>query len=145
MSDVEAYHELCAYTLTHGDPAFIHQHVVDTFAAQNANEQTKPITLTFALAGLHLHVDRQLSGRQVQRVHQWLARKKRPWPAFNLPEKRGSITATAVMVRPAGLERDAAIEAWATEVWAAFHCDSKTAGIVRELCRGAVEALCLTR
>ena len=51
MSDVEAFDELCAYTLTRGDAEFIHQHVVDTFAAQTANEFTKPITLTFALEG----------------------------------------------------------------------------------------------
>jgi len=29
--------ELSAYTLTHGDADFIHQHVVDAFAAQHAS------------------------------------------------------------------------------------------------------------
>jgi hypothetical protein len=33
----DAYHELCAYTLQRGDAAFIHQHVVDAFAAQRAD------------------------------------------------------------------------------------------------------------
>src|SRR5262249_34900967 len=63
------YHELCYYTLAHGDPSFIHQHVVDAFAAQNSGEHDKPIRLTFALVGLYLHVERGLSGRQVQRAH----------------------------------------------------------------------------
>jgi hypothetical protein len=37
MIDAEqiAYHELCAYTLTHGDPRFIHQHVVETHSPRN--------------------------------------------------------------------------------------------------------------
>ena len=37
-ADEDAYNELCCYTLTHGDPAFIHQHVVDAFAVQTADE-----------------------------------------------------------------------------------------------------------
>jgi len=69
MTQHEAYDALCAYTLTRGDAAFIHQHVVDAFAAQSADEATKPITLTFALVGLYLHVERQFTGREVQRAH----------------------------------------------------------------------------
>lgn len=33
-SEPDAYNQLRCYTLVHGDPAFIHQHVVDAFAAQ---------------------------------------------------------------------------------------------------------------
>lgn len=62
-TDQEAYNELCYYTLPHGDPAFIHQHVVDAYAAQNVSEKDKPIKLTFALAGLFLYVDKQFTGR----------------------------------------------------------------------------------
>ena len=43
VTDQAAYEELCYYTLAHGDPAFIHQHVVDAFAAQTADENIKPI------------------------------------------------------------------------------------------------------
>jgi hypothetical protein len=57
-SDEEAYHGLCCYTLAHGDPSFIHQHVVDAFAAQTADDRTKPIKLALALIGLYLHVER---------------------------------------------------------------------------------------
>jgi hypothetical protein len=119
-SDQAAYHKLCAYTLTHGDPAFIHQHVVDAFAAQHADERTKPIGLTFALVGLYLHFERHFSGRQVQLAHMRLARRKRSWPAFPLPDDRGSMTAIDVMAVPPGPERDRAIEAWAAAVWAAY-------------------------
>ena len=44
--------ELSAYTLTHGDPDFIHQHVVDAFAAQHAAAKSSAIGVAFALIGL---------------------------------------------------------------------------------------------
>lgn len=61
--EVEAFHELQCYTLAHGGAEFIHQHVVDAWIAQNADGQTKPIALAFALAGLYLHVERAWAAR----------------------------------------------------------------------------------
>jgi Family of unknown function (DUF5946) len=122
----QAYDELCAYTLTHGNVAFIHQHVVDAWAAQHASASSKPIGVTFALAGLYLHVERGLTGRQVQLAHMRMARQKRSWPAFVLPEKRGEITAIDVMRAPEGEERDKAIDAWAESVWSAFAMNRPT-------------------
>jgi hypothetical protein len=119
-SEQQAYEELQAYTLTHGDRAFIHQHVVDTWTAQHADEHTKPIGLTFALVGLYLHLEKGFSGRAVQRVHMLLARRKRDWPSFALPHERGAVTARQVMMATAGPDRDRAIEAWCSSVWAAF-------------------------
>ena len=120
MSDTEAFDDLCGYTLTRGDAEFIHQHVVDAFAAQTADEFTKPIKLTFALAGLYLHVERRFTGREVQQAHIKMARRKRDWPSFALPRERGSITAADVLAREAGVMRDAAIHVWAAAVWDAF-------------------------
>lgn len=112
-----AYHELCAYTLSRGDAAFIHQHVVDAYAAQTADERTKPIGLAFALIGLYLHVEKQYTGREVQRVHMQLARNRRTWPTFPLPEDRGAVTAAGVL---AAADHDAAIHEWAAAVWRAY-------------------------
>ena len=120
ISHREAYDELCAYTLTHGDPAFIHQHVVDAFAAQNATDTSKAIGVAFALVGLYLLVEKGFSGRQVQRVHMQLARRKREWPRFTLPADRGGMTALDVMKLAEGPERDRAIHDWCATVWAAF-------------------------
>jgi len=116
----EAIHQLSAYTLNHGDPAFIHQHVVDAYAAQNANERTKPIAIAFALAGLYLHVEKNLTGRQVQLAHMKMAKNKRDWPSFTLPAGRGAITERDVLAAPEGSKRDAMIEEWAAAVWTAF-------------------------
>lgn len=53
-AEIDIDHEFTCYTLAHRDPAFLHQHVVDAFAAQHADDSTKPITLVFALVGLYL-------------------------------------------------------------------------------------------
>lgn len=119
-SEQDAYNALCGYTLGLRDAAFIHQHVVDAFTAQHADERSRPIAVTFALVGLYLLVERQWSGKEVQQAHMRLARKRRPWPAFALPGDRGSLTAIDVMGAPAGAERDKAIHAWCASVWAAF-------------------------
>jgi hypothetical protein len=127
-AEQEAYEALSYYTLEHRDPAFIHQHIVDTFTAQNANEQTKPIAVTFALVGLYLHVEHQFSGKQVQRAHMQLAKQGGPWPRFDLPSDRGSIHAVDVIAAPPGAERDRAIDAWCAAVWNVFRGNQATVG-----------------
>jgi len=131
----EPIHQLSAYTLNHGDPAFIHQHVVDAYAAQNASERTKPVAITFALAGLYLHVEKNFTGREVQLAHMKMAKNKRPWPSFSLPEDRGAITVREVLAAPVGERRDAMIEAWAAAVWAAFRDSRDTVAEVLRQCR----------
>ncbi len=115
-----AYDALCAYTLSLGDEGFIHQYVVDAFAAQQADDQTKPITLAFALIGLYLAVEHGVSGRHVQRVHMQLGRRKHAWPRFVLPAERGEMTAVRVLMVAEGEERDKAIRAWCRDVWLAY-------------------------
>jgi hypothetical protein len=116
----ESYHELCCYTLVHHDPVFIHQYVVDAFAAQDASETDKPMRLAFALVGLYLLVEKGHTGRQVQQAHMQLARRKQSWPTFPLPQDRGSMTADDVLVAPPGPERDRLIHDWCASVWDAF-------------------------
>jgi hypothetical protein len=125
MTGREAFDELCAYTLTRGDETFIHQHVVDAFAAQSADECTAAIKLTFALAGLYLHVEQNFTGREGQRVHMQMGRSKRIWPSFTIPCEHGSITAADVLSRSAGVERDQAIHAWSVSVWKAFRANKR--------------------
>lgn len=119
-SQQHAYEKLQCYTLARGDLTFIHQHVVDAWAVQHADSNTKPIGLAFALVGLYLHVDREFSGRQVQRVHMGLSRRSRNWPSFPLPRERGAVTAIEVMAAPPGARRDRAIDTWCASVWSAF-------------------------
>ena len=115
-----AHEALQCYTLAHGSAAFIHQHVVDAWTAQHATAETKPIALTFALVGLYLHVDRGWTGRQVQRAHQHMARRKREWPAITLPADCGAVTAVDVMAAAEGPDRDRVIDEWCRSVWSAY-------------------------
>jgi hypothetical protein len=119
-TETDAYHALCAYTLGHRGAGFIHQHVVDAFAAQHADPNSKPIGVAFALVGLYLMIEKGLSGREVQRAHMQMGRHKRAWPSFPLPTRRGSVTAVEVMAKPEGPERDQAIHAWCASVWSAY-------------------------
>ena len=115
----DLYNELAFYTLARGDPAFIHQHVVDAFAVQRADENTKPIAVVFGLAGLYLHLEKGFTGRQVQVMHMRMAARRKQWPHIPLPADRGEITIAEVLASPAGDERDAMIGRWCASVWGA--------------------------
>ena len=119
-----AFDEVYVYTM--GRPGFILQHVVDAFAVQTANDDSKPIGVVFGLVGLYLYVEKQFSGRQVQRVHVELGRRKREWPRVHMPEDRGSVTVANVLAASAGPERDLAINDWCRSVWTAFGADRQT-------------------
>jgi hypothetical protein len=119
-ADRAAYDELAAYTLAHGDPAFIHQHVVDAFGAQHATEDSKTIGVAFALIGLYLHLERGRSGREVQLAHMRLGRRRRQWPTFDLPPMRGEITIHDVVAVAPGPARDRVIDDWCASVWQAW-------------------------
>lgn len=134
-----AYDELCCYTLERGDAAFLHQHVVDAQLAQTADASTKPIGLTFALLGLYLHVERGVTGRDVQRAHMVLAKQKETlrWPSIVLPKSRGAMTAADVLRAAPGAERDRAIDDWCATVWREY-CDANRAAIEEYLQRGGI-------
>lgn len=116
-SDKDLRNELAFYTLSHGDPSFIHQHAVDAYTAQHADENTKPIGTVFALVGLCLYLEKNFTGRQVQMMHMRLGRHRKQWPRLTPPAQRGDITISQVMAAPAGKARDEMIHAWCASVW----------------------------
>ena len=120
QSAQEAFYELSYYTLAHQDPAFIHQNIVDAFAAQSADANTKPIKITFALIGLYLFIGKNYTGRQVQLVHTHLGRQKKAWPSFTLPAQRGNITVFDVLQAEPGKPRDVMIRKLCESVWQAY-------------------------
>src|SRR5205823_13762756 len=91
--------------------------IVDAYTAQCADEDTKPIAVAFALIGLQLHVEQNRSGKEVQQIHMKLAKRRRAWPRFNLPQQRGDVTVADVLAAPAGDQRDALIRQWCISVW----------------------------
>ena len=91
-TEQELYNELACYTLSLADPEFIHQHIVDAFGAQRTDENTKPIGIAFALAGLYLYLEKNYTGRQVQLAHMKMAKRRKKWPKLELPQNRGDVT-----------------------------------------------------
>ena len=122
----ELYGRLSAYTLSLADPSLPHQHATDAYAAQHASVHSKPITTVFALIGLHLACDRQYTGKQVQRAHQLLARRRHDWPLLTLPAYRGRLTVQDVMRAPPGPPRLAALLDWCGSVWEAWAQERST-------------------
>src|SRR6266700_1263245 len=108
-SELELFHEMSFYTLAHTDSAFLHQNAVDAFTAQQADLTTKPIAVVFALVGLYLHVEKQFTGRQVQKAHMQLANRRKSWPTLPLPAQRGDVRVKDVIAEPPGPARDAMI------------------------------------
>ena len=114
------YSELTYYTVMRGDPNFIHQHLVDAYAAQHANDTQPPIRVAFALVGLYLAFEQGATGRQAQRMHMLLAQRSKQWPRFPRPTQTGALTVKDVVSAPPGPQRDEALMRWARSVWDAW-------------------------
>jgi hypothetical protein len=110
--------EVYAYTLTLGDGEFIHQHVVDAYAAQHVSNDTKPIAMAAALIGLYLFVERGYTGRQVQQAHMALGNKMKAWSLFEAPRQDATLTVVDPLSASPGPKRDQVIKQWARAVWA---------------------------
>ena len=111
-------YELSYYTLSLQDSSFLHQLVVDTYAAQHAGTQVKPITTTFALVGLYLVCEKQYTGRHVQHVHMMLANanQSKRWPQFSLPQAQAVLTVQDVVSSPDNQKQEM-IHTWCQSVW----------------------------
>ena len=113
-------HVLSLYTLSHGDPFFIHQVAVDAYAAQHAGPASKTITVAFALVGLCLLLERGYTGKAVQQAHMRFANRSKQWPSFDPPAHKGNVTVADVLRVVPGSERDTAILRSAASVWTAW-------------------------
>jgi hypothetical protein len=117
-SCLELCHQLSFYTLAHPDSEFfIHQYAVDAYAAQHAAQNPKPMTTAFALIGLYLFAEQARTGRQVQLEHMRLAKRRKTWPVFPIPEQRAALNIADVLAAKPGEERDLVIRQWARSVW----------------------------
>jgi hypothetical protein len=123
MTEEEIYHQLSCYTLQHPDPSFIHQHAVDAYAAQHVDGGTKAISIVFALVGLYLYLEKGFSGKQVQKAHMQLAKRRKNWVRPQLPKERGAVSVSDVVSAPPGKQRDALIREWCLSVWNAWRED----------------------
>jgi Family of unknown function (DUF5946) len=123
MTNDELNNELAYYTLSHPDPSFLHQHIVDAYAAQCASEGTKTIQIVFGLVGLYLYLEKGFSGKKVQKAHMQLAKQRRNWERPALPADRGAIGIVDVLAAAPGEPRDLLIAEWCRSVWYAWRTE----------------------
>lgn len=112
----ELYYQLSYYTLSLQDEDFIHQLIVDTYAAQHYGKNMKPMTITFALIGLYLVNEKDYSGKKVQLIHMKLANKAKNWPSFFLPKQKAHLTVKEVFEKKDDKKQEM-IRNWCKDVW----------------------------
>lgn len=79
---------------------------------------SRPIAIVFGLIGIYLYVEKNFTGRQVQRAHMRLARHRRTWMAPAIPpDQRANIGVADVLAAPPGPLRHGMIRRWCESVW----------------------------
>ncbi|PGL70146.1 DUF5946 family protein [Bacillus sp. AFS055030] len=114
----DCFSDLSSYTLEKQDTNFIHQHAIDTYAAQHSGNNMKNITASFSVIGLYYAIVHDFNGKQVQRVHTLLSRQKYNWDALQSPDNSAySLTVYDVMKEQPGENRDKMLIKWMNDVW----------------------------
>jgi hypothetical protein len=125
----QLYGEVQGFELRHLDLVRdCHQLAVDAYAAQHASRDiggdVPPISIAYALVGLHLGLDRRVSGIEVRAAHRRMGKPDASWPRLAAPDHIGTVTvfdvaAAGTMVGSvAGHAK--AVRAWAADVWQAW-------------------------
>jgi Family of unknown function (DUF5946) len=131
----QLYGEVQGFALEHLELVRdLHQLSVDAYAAQHAPRQAAgeipPISVAYALVGLHLALDRGASGAEVHAAHQRMGKPDPSWPRLPAPRRTGAMTvfdiaaAGAMVGSVAGHTK--AVRAWAAAVWQAWAAQHAT-------------------
>jgi hypothetical protein len=114
---LDLYWELSAFTLSLQEPDFIHQLALDTYTAQHAGPNLKPIAPAFALIGLYLFLERGYTGREVQLAHIKLGNLHKQWPRFQVPATKATLTINDVLKGNLTDDYRALLAGWGKSVW----------------------------
>ncbi|MCU1572939.1 MAG: hypothetical protein JWO93_1021 [Micrococcaceae bacterium] len=112
------------YGLSTPGLARFHQMIVDTYGAQHPAPPTPRIRVAYSLVGLHLALDRGISGPGVRAAHGLMGKPTPDWPAFAPPSGHAALTIADVAAE--GWQADSAgghasvVMRWATMVWATW-------------------------
>lgn len=102
----------------------LHQLTVDAYGAQHAGGPTRPITIAYALVGLHLALDLGIPGVRVREAHSRMGKPDGSWPSFPRPASTGSLTVVDVARAGAWAGSSSGhrslVLAWAADVWDAW-------------------------
>jgi hypothetical protein len=141
----QVYGEVQGFALNHLELVRdLQQLTVDAYAAQHAPREVggdvPPISVAYALVGLHLALDRGLSGREVRAAHQRMGRPDPSWTRLPTPTRTGAMTvfdvATAGAMVGSVAGHAQAVRAWAAAVWQAWTVQqARVAALARRLLR----------
>ena len=113
----QLFSDLSCYSVAKQDAGFIHQHVVDAYAAQHPGGTTRNLTVAFGLIGLYLALEKGYMGKEKQKAHMRIAKIRKDWPRLEPPTQPAAITVLDVLRLPDGPEKDAMIRQWMVAVW----------------------------
>jgi Family of unknown function (DUF5946) len=131
----QLYGEVQGFALHHLELARdLHQLTVDAYAAQHGPREVggdgPPISVAYALVGLHLALDRGHSGLEVRAAHQRMGRPDPSWPRLPTPARTGAMTvfdvAAAGAMVGSVVGHAKAVRAWAAAVWQAWAAEHAT-------------------
>lgn len=97
-----------------------HQLTVDTYAAQHPGGAHRDKSVVIHLAGLHLALESHWPLPHIPRALQRLAQSGKPWPHWDPPAQRGTLTVLDVARAGSAAEHAACVRAWAEQVWRAW-------------------------
>jgi hypothetical protein len=131
----QVYGEVQGIALNHLELARdLRQLTVDAYAAQHAPREVggdlPAISVAYAVVGLHLALDRGLSGLEVRAAHQRMGRPDPSWPRLPAPARTGAMTVFDVAAAGAMVGSVAghaeAVRAWTAAVWQAWAAEHAT-------------------
>lgn len=116
--------EVAGFEAAHLPLLRLHQLTVDAYGAGHGGGGVPPIRLAYSLVGLHLALERSLTGDEVRAAHQRMGKPDLSWPRFLPPEFADvptvmTVAEEGVMIGSA-LGHGAAVQHWAQEVWQAW-------------------------
>jgi hypothetical protein len=130
LACLDLYWEVSAYTLSLTDKFFLHQYIVDAYAASHVDTHTKPMKIYFSLLGLYLALEKQYTGREVQLAHMQLGKEKKVWPPYKLPTHYATLTIKDIY-ETHNAKKATIIYRWMREVWDLW---GSTHDEVKEVC-----------
>jgi len=113
--------DLLGFELEHQPQlGYLHQLRMDAYHAQHVRAGAPKIGPVFALNGLYMFLERGSGNLDVRTAHGIMANRFSDWPELTAPGHAGRLTAYDVLSAGDPKAVEAALLAWAAEVWAAW-------------------------
>lgn len=121
---LRVYAEISGFALQHLPLLRLHQLTIDAYGAQHGDGGVRPIRLAYSLVGLHLALERGLTGDEVRAAHQRMGKPESSWPSFQRVTDVGAVSVLTVAEEGLMIDsvagHETAVQRWARTVWRAW-------------------------